>query len=113
MSNADALLKKLKDVDRDDCTPELGATVDRLINEVERAEGFRTISGSFVIKELLKDYGERIDRINQVLLTKPGLEKSERDVMLTERSLYTNFVHLFNPDERLKQIEQAIKHHEL
>lgn len=50
-----------------------------------------------------------VERINDILLNKEGLERDERDLLIKTKSLYTNFVQRFDVTGKLDDIASQIK----
>lgn len=109
MIDAQNLLTKLKNQEREECDEVLCHQLDDWISQIEVLEALRALSDHFVIKDMIAGYVERLRGLDKILLEKRKMTEVERENLLDRKDLYKEFIHSFNAEDRLSEIAKDIE----
>jgi len=77
--------------------------------QVKRAMIQDSLRDHEAVKLIISQINKEIDEIDFVLLNKDGLEKTERDIILMRKKMYTWFLDMISPPvEQLQEIEKNV-----
>ncbi|MFA4833586.1 MAG: hypothetical protein WC619_01915 [Patescibacteria group bacterium] len=75
----------------------------------KRALAYQTLAKNEIIREILKDYQQKITAINESLANDENLKDSERSLLFKEKTWRQEFINLFtSADSELEAIEKEV-----
>lgn len=107
-ATAQSLLRRLNSVKLEDYEADAVKAIEHWKQEIAKAEQFEELAANHLIQEIVKDYQNKTQEINNELINRPGIEKDENQLMHDRKTMYTEIVHRFSPASFYESLAKTI-----